>query len=49
MWKNFIALGLIGSGIAEDEAFALVDEHVVGKPLAANALIASETIAAGDA
>ena len=44
--ENVIALGLIGGGMAEDEAFALVDEHVVGKPLAANALIASETIAA---
>jgi hypothetical protein len=44
--ENVIALGLIGGGMAEDEAFALVDEHVTGKPLAANALIASETIAA---
>jgi succinyl-CoA synthetase alpha subunit len=44
--ENVIALGLIGGGMAEDEAFALVDEHVAGKPLAANALIASETIAA---
>jgi hypothetical protein len=30
----------------EDKAFLLVDEHVVGKPLEANALIASEIIAA---
>jgi hypothetical protein len=44
--ENVIALGLIGGGMPEDEAFALVDEHVVGKPLADNALIASETIAA---
>lgn len=44
--ENVITLGLIGGGMAEDEAFALVDEHVVGKPLEANALIASETIAA---
>ena len=44
--ENVITLGLIGGGMAEDEAFALVDEHVVGKPLDANALIASETIAA---
>ncbi|ABE62926.1 conserved hypothetical protein [Nitrobacter hamburgensis X14] len=44
--ENVIALGLIGGGMAEDEAFALVDEHVSGKPLSANALIASETIAA---
>jgi len=44
--ENVIALGLIGGGMAEDEAFALIDEHVTGKPLEANALIASETIAA---
>jgi len=44
--ENVIALGLIGGGMAEDEAFALVDEHVANKPLEANALIASETIAA---
>lgn len=44
--ENVITLGLIGGGMAEDEAFALVDEHVVGKPLEASALIASETIAA---
>jgi hypothetical protein len=30
----------------EDKAFVLVDEHVAGKPLEANALIASEIIAA---
>jgi hypothetical protein len=44
--ENVIALGLIGGGTPEDEAFVLVDEHVVGKPLEANALIASEIIAA---
>jgi hypothetical protein len=44
--ENVITLGLIGGGMAEDQAFALVDEHVVGNPLEANALIASETIAA---
>jgi hypothetical protein len=44
--ENVIALGLIGGGTAEDKAFALVDEHVANKPLEANALIASEVIAA---
>jgi hypothetical protein len=44
--ENVIALGLIGGGMPEDEAFALIDEHVHGKPLEANAQIASETIAA---
>ncbi|WP_246515378.1 gene transfer agent family protein [Bradyrhizobium diversitatis] len=36
----------IGGGMDVDEAFALVKEHVTGKPLAANALIASEVISA---
>ncbi|KYK45160.1 hypothetical protein A1D31_11045 [Bradyrhizobium liaoningense] len=44
--ENVIALGLIGGGMAADEAFRLVKEHVTGKPLAANALIASEVISA---
>jgi hypothetical protein len=44
--ENFIAFGLIGSGIAEDEAFALVDEHVVGKGTRSQRVDASETIAA---
>lgn len=44
--ENVIALGLIGGGANTDEAFKLVKEHVTGKPLAANALIASEVIAA---
>ncbi|GAB1716200.1 MAG: hypothetical protein NTAFB05_12420 [Nitrobacter sp.] len=44
--ENVIALGLIGGGMPEDKAFELVDEHVAGKPLEANALIASEVIAA---
>jgi hypothetical protein len=44
--ENVIALGLIGGGTATDEAFALVKEHVTGQPLAANALVASEVIAA---
>jgi hypothetical protein len=44
--ENVIALGLIGGGVPEDKAFMLVDEHVAGKPLEANALIASEIIAA---
>jgi len=44
--ENVIALGLIGGGISTEDAYALVEEHVKGQPLAANALIASEVIAA---
>ncbi|ACI93251.1 conserved hypothetical protein [Afipia carboxidovorans OM5] len=44
--ENVIALGLIGGGTSVDEAFRLVAEHVTSKPLAANALIASEVISA---
>ncbi|SFN02463.1 Phage tail tube protein, GTA-gp10 [Bradyrhizobium sp. Rc3b] len=44
--ENVIALGLIGGGMAADEAFQLVKEQVTGKPLAGNALIASEVISA---
>ncbi|MBN8967711.1 MAG: gene transfer agent family protein [Rhizobiales bacterium] len=44
--ENVIALGLIGGGTSVDEAFRLVAENVTGKPLAANALIASEVISA---
>jgi hypothetical protein len=44
--ENVIALGLIGGGMDTNDAFALVKEHVTGQPLAANALIASEVMAA---
>ena len=44
--ENVIALGLIGGGMDTDDAFDLVAKHVTGQPLAANALIASEVIAA---
>ena len=44
--ENVIALGLIGGGASVDEAFRLVAEYVTSKPLAANALIASEIISA---
>jgi hypothetical protein len=44
--ENVIALGLVGGGMTVDEAFDLVAEHVMGKPLAANAVIASEVISA---
>ncbi len=44
--ENVIALGLIGGGTDTDEAFTLVEQHVTGQPLAKNALIASEVIAA---
>lgn len=44
--ENVITLGLIGGGMDADDAFALVKAHVTGQPLAANALIASEVIAA---
>jgi hypothetical protein len=44
--ENVIGLGLIGAGVPENEAWDLVDQHVTGQPLAANALIASEVISA---
>ena len=44
--ENVIGLGLIGGGMSERTAWSMVDEHVVGQPLAANALIASEVIGA---
>ena len=44
--ENVITLGLIGGGMSADEAFDLVKTHVTGKPLSANALIASEVVSA---
>lgn len=38
--ERIIALGLIGAGMRESEAFALLDQHVVGKPIFENAVIA---------
>lgn len=43
--ERVIRLGLIGGGISEDDADALVMEHVRGKPLAPNAAVAFEVIA----
>lgn len=50
--ERVIELGLIGGGMAEHEAEALLDQHVRSKPLAANVMIATEVLAAlfvGDA
>jgi tail tube GTA-gp10-like protein len=44
--ENVIALGLVGGGMDVEDALALVKDHVTGKPLAANALIASEVVSA---
>lgn len=44
--EHIIALGLIGAGMSAAEAFDLVDKHVKGQPVAANALIAYEVLAA---
>jgi hypothetical protein len=50
--ERVLELGLIGGGMAERNVEALLVAHVRGKPLAPNAMIAAEVIAAlfvGDA
>ncbi len=44
--ERVIELGLYGGGLKAEEAAELVDEHVRGEPLAANAVIAYEVLAA---
>lgn len=44
--ERVIRIGLVGGGMSEDEADALVMEHVRGKPLAPNANVAFEVLAA---
>lgn len=41
-----IELSLLGGGTSEPAVEALLDQHVRGKPLAPNALIASQVLAA---
>lgn len=43
--ERVIRIGLIGGGLSEAEADALVAEHVRGKPLAPNAAVAFEVLA----
>ena len=44
--ERIMELGLIGGGLTRPEASALLDQHVRGKPIAPNALIAFQVIAA---
>lgn len=44
--ERVIELGLIGGGMTKREAGTLLDAHVRGKPVAPNALIAIEVLAA---
>lgn len=43
--ERVIRIGLIGGGMSEDEADALVFEHVRGKPFASNAASAFQILA----
>lgn len=50
--ERVLELGLIGGGLSRPEAFAVLTAHVRGKPLAPNAMIAVQVLAAlfvGDA
>jgi hypothetical protein len=50
--ERIIELGLIGGGMPERDVDALLNQHVRGKPLGPNAMIAMEVLAAlfvGDA
>lgn len=44
--ERIIEIALYGGGMSAGEAVARVDKHVRGRPLAANALIAYEVLAA---
>lgn len=44
--ERIVALGLYGGGMPAAKAVALVKEHVVGKPLGKNAVLAYEILAA---
>ena len=44
--ERVIELGLIGGGMLEDDADALIDAHVRNKPIAPNAVVAFEVLAA---
>jgi len=39
--ERIIELALIGGGMSENDAIALMEAHVYGKPLATNAMLAS--------
>ena len=44
--ERVLELGLIGGGLTRPEADAVLDAHVRGKPIAPNAMIAIEVLAA---
>lgn len=44
--ETVILLGLIGGGMADDQAETIISAHVDGQPLAANAMLAFDVIAA---
>ncbi|MGY4332777.1 hypothetical protein ACVWWG_007194 [Bradyrhizobium sp. LB7.2] len=44
--ERVIELGLLGGGTPEPDVEALLDQHVRGKPLAPNALIANQVLVA---
>jgi hypothetical protein len=44
--EQVLRLGLIGGGLSENKADALIAEHVTGQPLAANAVVAFNVLAA---
>lgn len=44
--ERIIEFGLIGGGMSRGEARAIIEAHVNGKPLMANALLAANVLAA---
>lgn len=44
--ENVFRIGLMGGGSSESEAASLISQHVRGKPLAPNATVAFEVLAA---
>jgi hypothetical protein len=44
--ERIIEFGLIGGGISRGEARGIIEAHVSGKPLMANALLAANVLAA---
>jgi hypothetical protein len=44
--ERLLELGLIGSGMPERDADKLLDQHVRGKPVAANAAVAADLLMA---
>jgi hypothetical protein len=44
--ERILELGLIGGGLSRADATKLIDQHVCGKPIAPNAVIAFQVLAA---